>query len=133
LREAAGHNPRMSVPRSARSLARLVLAWFVVSLAVASAAPVLRPAAAMERLCSAGGEVRWINIADTVRDADASTAGHHTLDCPLCLSATPPSPPVRWETGRNAVAQYVAQPTAADPSVAPTRAPFPPRAPPRVG
>lgn len=127
----------MSALRSTRCLARLALAWFMVSLALASAAPVLRPAAAMERLCSADGEVRWIAAAHTAEGAagiaGASAAGHHTLDCPLCLSATPPSPPAHWEAGRDPMASYVARPTATAPSVAPTRAPFPPRAPPTVG
>jgi len=126
----------MSALRSTRCLARLVLAWFMVSLAVASAAPALRPAVALERLCSAGGEVRWIAAASAMGEsgtADASAAGHHTLDCPLCLSATPPSPPVRWEVNRGAMALYVARTPATAPSVAPTRAPFPPRAPPWAG
>ena len=127
--------------RSARFVARLVLAWFVVSMGVAVAAPVMHPQQAMERLCSGTGEMRWVpspaasTMAAQARPAAAGddavpAVAHPALDCPLCLAATPPP----WGLAV-LVVHAPAQPQheAAErhaPQVRLTRAPFPPRAPP---
>lgn len=79
----------MSCLRHARHLTRLVLAWFVLSLGVAVASPLVAPQSTL--LVCSGASVKMV-----VLDADGSAAevGHSTLDCPLCatLSAPPPAP-----------------------------------------
>jgi hypothetical protein len=74
----------MQFLRSARFLARLVLAWFVLALGVAVAAPVIHPKS-MELVCASGGAMKLV-----VTSSDGTVSGEHghTLDCPLCLTAT---------------------------------------------
>lgn len=78
----------MQTPRRARFLARLVLAWFVLALGVAVAAPLVQPPA-MELVCSVAGNVKLVQLVDASGDQGTST---HKLECPLCLTgaATPP-------------------------------------------
>lgn len=122
--------------RSARSLARLALVWFVVSMGVAVAAPALHPAQALERICSGSGEMRWVPVAlATPVAADvgaAPAAGHHTLDCPLCLSPAPPPWAVASAALRMPAPPHGTGPQHEAPPVTLTRAPFPPRAPPAL-
>lgn len=71
--------------RQARTFARWVLAWFVLSVGLAVAAPLVQPQSSM-LVCSAAGEVKLL-----VGDDDGSTpAGHHLLNCVLCLALGAP-------------------------------------------
>jgi hypothetical protein len=71
--------------RNAAFLARLVLAWFALSLGVAIAAPIVKPHG-VELICSAGGAVKIM-----VKGDAGQPSGTHTLDCPLCApSGAPP-------------------------------------------
>lgn len=70
-------------------LVRLVLAWFVLTLGAASAAPMVQPVA-MALVCSEGGA----KVVLIDRDGAAVQAKGHTLDCPLCLPAAVPPLPV---------------------------------------
>lgn len=74
----------MHLLRTSTLLARLALAWFVMTLCVAGASPVVHPVA-IEIVCSAGGSVKAIVTSD---DGSAAEVGQHTLDCPLCFAAT---------------------------------------------
>ena len=75
----------MQALRNAAFLARLVLAWFALSIGVAIAAPVVHPQG-VELICSAGGAVKIMVKGDVDKPA-----GLHTLDCPLCApSGAPP-------------------------------------------
>jgi hypothetical protein len=75
----------MQALRNAAFLARLVLAWFALSIGVAIASPVVKPQG-VELICSAGGAVKIM----VKGDADLPS-GLHTLDCPLCApSGAPP-------------------------------------------
>ena len=77
----------MHVLRSARTLARLVLAWFVLSIGVAVASPMVNPQS-MELICSGSGAMKvLIKTDDGVKEVST-----HTLDCPLCLHFTSPPP-----------------------------------------
>jgi len=80
----------MQALRNARFLARLVLAWFALSIGIAVAAPVFQPQS-IEMVCSGTGAMKLL-----VKNADGGEAGRGaTLDCPLCASlAPPPSPAV---------------------------------------
>lgn len=110
----------------ARHLARLMVAWFVLSLGVAVASPLVAPLD-MELVCSSTGAMKVL-----IKSEDGSQASQtgHTLDCPLCaaLGAPPPAhavvlPPV-LPLG------HVLQSIPAARIAALTAAPLPPRGPP---
>lgn len=73
--------------RSARFLARLVLAWFVLATGVAIASPMVQPRG-LELVCVGGG-LKLLQQGD-----DGATPLAVGLDCPLCGSATAPPPAV---------------------------------------
>ncbi len=75
----------MHILRTSSMLVRLVLAWFVLTLGAASAAPMVQPVA-MALVCSEGGA----KVVLVDRDGAAVHAKGHTLDCPLCLPAAAP-------------------------------------------
>jgi hypothetical protein len=68
-------------------LARLVLAWFALSLGVAIASPIVNPQA-MELVCSASGAVKVV----VHTDDGAQGLGSMHMDCPLCMLAGAPPP-----------------------------------------
>lgn len=114
----------LSALRSCRLLLRLALAWFVLSIGVAAASPLVRPQA-IELVCSGGAFKLLIKTDEGVKSASS-----HTLDCPLCIvgGAPPPHP---------AVARSAHAPQAGDAPTphathhrAPTAAPLLARAPP---
>ena len=71
-------------------LARLVLAWFALSLGVAIASPVVNPQA-MELVCSSAGAFKVV----VQTDDGAQDLGTMHMDCPLCmLAGAPPLLPV---------------------------------------
>ena len=69
--------------RHAILLTRLVLVWYVLSLGVAVASPLVTHQS-IDLVCSSGGSMKWVAQGD---DADAPS---HTLDCPLCASIVAP-------------------------------------------
>ena len=75
--------------RHARHLARFVLAWFVLAVGVAAAAPLVHPQA-IELVCGAAGQIKAVVHTD---DGTVEMGAAH-LDCALCLvaSAPPPAP-----------------------------------------
>ena len=75
--------------RQANRLARWVLVWFVLSLGVAVASPLVN-AQSFTLVCSASGTMRLM-LND---DAAALAATPHTLNCVLCAPAAVPPPPV---------------------------------------
>ena len=76
--------------RQARHLARLVLAWFVLSLGVAVASPMVQPQG-LEFICSGGAMKVLVKTSEGVKQVST-----HTLDCPLCAHIGSPPP---LETG----------------------------------
>jgi hypothetical protein len=78
--------------RAARSLARMLLAWFVLVVGIASLAPALHAASA-DSICEPPSAIA--GTPDTGDRVDAGAA--HTLQCPLCLpmGAPPGTPTVR--------------------------------------
>ena len=78
----------MNPLRHAHRLARFMLAWFALSLAVAVASPLVHPQQ-VELLCSAGGQVKAV-VHTGSGDTLELGAGH--LDCPLCIPAGAPGP-----------------------------------------
>ena len=71
-----------------RAFARLVLAWFVLSLGLAIAAPIVQPQS-LTLVCSAAGEVK---LQSTGSDSGNVAPTGHTLDCVLCLALSAPPP-----------------------------------------
>ena len=70
--------------RSSSWLARLILAWFVLTVGVAMASPIVHPKA-MELVCSGTGNLTLIALGE-----DGAELSHQTLDCSMCQSPTLP-------------------------------------------
>lgn len=112
--------------RRARNLVSFVLAWFVLSLGVAIASPVVQPKT-MQLVCTSVGAVKVVMQTDNgVEDVGA---GH--LDCPLCAltGAPPPVAPMADLPNLQPLAHAVQSIPAARIAAA-TAAPPPARAPP---
>ena len=76
--------------RAATCLARLVLAWFVCSLGVAVAAPLVHPSAA-QMVCTGKGLMKLVVYQTDGSLQEVGTALKGTADCPMCgLVAAPP-------------------------------------------
>jgi hypothetical protein len=75
----------MQTLRHATFLARLVLAWFALTIGVAIASPMVHPKA-MELVCSGVGALKLVDKGD----GSTAPASGHTLDCPLCASFSAP-------------------------------------------
>jgi len=107
-------------------LIRWALLWFVLSLGVAIASPVVHPLA-MELVCAGSGSVKAIVHTDD--GAQELGAGHL---CPLCmLGAAPPATPGVWLPAV-VPAVHAATPTASSHIAAVTAAPLPARGPPSL-
>lgn len=107
-------------------LARLILAWFVLTLGVAVASPMVYPQA-MELVCSDGGTMKVVVIGE---DGEAVQVGQHTLDCPMCLAAVLPPAFVSIPFPHLAPLLLAQHPFAAAHIAALVGAPLPPRGPP---
>ena len=81
----------MSTLRHLAILHRCVLAWLLLSLGVAVAAPVVHPKA-IELVCSAAGAIKVI----VHTDDGAQEVGVTHLDCPLCTLGGAPPPTVSF-------------------------------------
>lgn len=79
----------MQYLRNAHAIARLVLVWFVLSVSVAVASPLVK-LPATEMICSGSGAMTMVVAADDGRIPVTSQIGH-AWDCPLCsdLGAPP--------------------------------------------
>jgi hypothetical protein len=120
-------NRSMPSRRTARIVARFLLAWFALYLGAATAAPLIAPGG-YAVICSADG------IARLVQTDDAGVPGESraSLHCPLCVPASAPPPPsaVSVETPAHWLAQ-VLTPSPTTPWLAPlAAAPPPARGPP---
>ena len=111
--------------RHARFLARLVLAWFVLALGAAAAAPIVQPQAT-ELVCSAGGAMKLI----VKGDDGGKEVKSHTLDCPLCATLSAPPPAIGLQTEPPHALAHALRPIAAVHLAARTAAPLPARGPP---
>jgi hypothetical protein len=75
--------------RQTRLLASGMLAWVLLSMAVAVAAPIVNPQATA-MVCSGTASVKLVNVGG---DDSAPSAAQHGLDCVLCLAFHAPNPP----------------------------------------
>ena len=118
----------MAHPRNAPRLARLLLACFALSLAVAMAAPLVQ-ARPMERVCTASGGERWVVAGGNQAGALPDEA--HQFNCALCLPPMLPgagAAPLPSPQGRPFMAEAPRPRMGHVPAL--SRAAFPPRAPP---
>ncbi len=112
--------------RYLHALGRLVLLWFVLSLGVAVASPLVHPQA-MELVCSSAGAVKVI----VQTDDGAQELGASHMDCPLCvLTGAPPPAPLAIEAPSVQPLAHAVQSIPAARLAAATAAPLPPRGPP---
>ena len=119
--------PSLQTIRSLRWLARLVLAWFVVSMGVAVASPLVNPQA-MELICSGSGSIKLLVHTDDGLQETPS----HALDCPLCVHVGAPPPASQAALPVAHPLAHALRPIPAAHIAARTAAPLPPRGPPAV-
>ena len=117
----------MYILRTSSLLARLVLAWFVLTLGVAIASPIVHPQS-MQVICSDGGSMKLVATGDD----EAAQGVHHTLDCPLCLATTLPAPPASRRVAEPQPMAHALHPFATAHIAALLGAPLPPRGPPTL-
>lgn len=105
-----------------------MLAWFVLSLGVAIASPVIHPQS-LELVCSAAGAVKVI----VQTDDGAREVGASHLDCPVCMLVSGP-PPVLQSVAPPAILplSHITQSIPAARLAAATAAPLPARGPPSL-
>lgn len=116
----------MQALRNSLSLTRLVMAWFLLTLGVAVASPVVQPLH-MEMICSAGGSMQMVMLDDS---GEPIAGPHHALDCPLCLSVITPPVHSSPHLTQPQPLGHALQPVVAARIAALVGAPLPPRGPP---
>jgi hypothetical protein len=115
----------MQALRNASFLARLVLAWFALSIGVAVASPVVKTQV-IELICTGGAGMQLL----VQGDQDGSPAAGHTLDCPLCVSYASPPAKAQGVTQATRPQGHVIQSSPEPRIAALTAAPPPARGPP---
>ena len=118
-------SPLLHTLRSLHGLARLVLAWFVLSLGVAVASPLVNPQS-IELICSGSGAIKVL----IKTDDGAKEMASHTLDCPLCAHVGAPPPTSQAQLPVVHPLAHALRPIPAAHIAARTAAPLPPRGPP---
>lgn len=116
----------MHLLRTSSLLACLVMAWFVLTLGVAIASPLVHPQT-MELVCTGGSNMKLIVMGD---DGNWVDVDHHTLDCPLCLVANMPPPATQTLPELPQPLGHALQPIVAARIAALVGAPLPARGPP---
>lgn len=115
----------MHALRTSSLLARLILAWFVLTVGAAIASPIVHPQA-LQVVCTSGSSVKLV----VGEDGGAAELGQHTLDCAMCLGASAPPPPVQQHAQRHEPLAHALTPTVAANIAAIVGAPLPARGPP---
>jgi hypothetical protein len=111
--------------RTAHRLAKLVLAWFVLSIGVAMASPIVLPQR-MELLCAGSGITKLL-----VKTADGTEAApSHGVHCALCVQASAPPPARPAAAVPPHPLSYAAQAATVSRTAVRTAAPPPGRGPP---
>jgi hypothetical protein len=114
----------MQTLRHAHTLARLVLVWFVLSIGVAVASPLVAPKS-MELVCTTAGESKLVAQGD-----DDTQASNHLLDCPLCAATGAPPTAVNTALTQPSPHSHALQPVEAARIASATAPPLPSRGPP---
>lgn len=113
--------------RHAKWFARIMLVWFVFSIGVASASPLVSPKA-MELVCTTGGVMKLVpsdqNNADTHNDK--------VPDCAMCMLVALPFQPPRLVFDKPSALSHALHPIAAAHIASATAPPLPSRGPPAL-
>lgn len=116
----------MTAARRTFSALRLwVLAWFVASLGVAAASPLVHPQT-IEVICSGAGTIKLL----VQTDDGTVEMGAMGMDCPLCATASAPPPAPTTTPALPQPLAHAVQPVEAARIAAATAAPLPARGPP---
>ena len=109
-------------------LSRLVLAWFVLSLGVAVASPIVKPQDIF-LVCSGSGAMKVLVQSD---DGTASELASNGMDCPLCTPMAAPPLAEHWAVEPAQPLSYALQGIPSAHIAARTAAPLPARGPPSL-
>lgn len=101
------------------------MAWFVLSLGVAVASPLVSPQS-IELICSGSGAIKVL----LKTDDGAKEMSSHTLDCPLCAHVGAPPPVSHVDVPVVHPLAHALRPVPAAHIAARTAAPLPARGPP---
>jgi len=113
--------------RQAKSFARFMLVWFVMSVGVASASSLVSPKA-MEMVCTAGGVIKLVPS-----DSNNADSHEHTVpDCAMCLLTGLPPAPKGAALEKPSALAHALHPIAAALIVSATAPPLPSRGPPAL-
>ena len=119
-------NRAMRTLRHFTFLSRLVLAWFVLSLGVAVASPIVKPQDIL-LVCTGSGAMKMLVQAD---DGSTSEVVGNSMDCPLCAPMVAPPPMDHRAVEPVQPLSYALQGIPRAHIAARTAAPFPARGPP---
>ena len=117
----------MDYLRQTKTLARLVLVWFALSLGVAMASSLVAPKA-MELVCTTGGAMKMVSS----NDADKAESTAHTMDCALCTAVGIPPAPISSQFTKPSYLAHALHPIVAAHIAAATAPPLPSRGPPAL-
>ena len=118
--------------RNARLLVQFLLAWWILAMGVAIAAPLVH-AQPLEMVCSAGGSMKWVaSAAADLPDSDSpQKPSNGPMECPLCMSMALPPAPTSDTPSTQIGLSYALRPIPAAHITARTAAPLPARGPPK--
>lgn len=119
---------RMYPTRKSLTLARLILAWFVLGLGVGIASPIVNPLS-MIAICSTGGDTSFV-VVD--RDGVPVETAPRTIDCPMCLPAMLPPVALRFDPVRAGPSRVAHTPSEVPGLPESAGAPLPARGPPAL-
>ena len=117
----------MNSLRQAKFIARFILVWFVFSIGIASASPLVSPKA-MELVCSSGGVMKLVS-------SDSNNTDNHDNampDCAMCMLAALPSAPLGTTFDKPSDLSHALHPRAAAYIAVATAPPLPSRGPPAL-
>jgi hypothetical protein len=117
----------MDYLRQAKTLARFALVWFVMSVGVAIASPLVAPKS-LDLVCTTGGAMKMVSSGD----ADKAESTVHTMDCALCIAVGIPTDPISSQFTKPSSLAHALQPIAAAHIAAATAPPLPSRGPPSL-
>jgi len=118
----------MQTLRNFTLITRCVLVWFVLSLGVAVASPLVKPQDIL-LVCSASGAMKVLVQAD---DGSVSELADNSMHCPACAPTAAPPPAARVTAEPAHALAYALQGIPCAHIAARTAAPLPARGPPKA-
>jgi hypothetical protein len=115
----------MDYLRQTKTLARFVLVWFVMSVGVAMASPLVAPKS-LDLVCTTGGAMKMV----TSDDSEKTEPTAHSMYCALCMAVGIPTDPISSQFIKPSSLAHALQPIAAAHIAAATAPPLPSRGPP---